>query len=393
MTLDTTTILQNATAAADPPAAACCAFLDGARVYESAHGALPDGSETTPECIFDLASVTKVVATTPAVAVLVARGALDLDTPVARWLPELGKAGKDRVTSRELLGHRSGLPAWRPFFTEVIRDPQTAGIFSPDGLTEDAAWERSRATVLDGVFATRLERPNHRVYSDLGFLALGALVERVSGTSLQSFCHEALWRPLAVELGYVDLREPSSWVTGRHVLPTGRTRPREPAPGQEHLYVVPEQPERPDPGRVDDDNAFAMAGVAGHAGVFGTARAVARFGAALLEEIEGAGQLGCGEALRSFFTLDPAHGSPRGLGFDVPTGERSSAGRFLGRGPRGAFGHLGFTGCSLWLDLDRHLSVALLTNRTWPGRHRVEGIRALRPAVHDALIRELGLDQ
>jgi CubicO group peptidase (beta-lactamase class C family) len=387
-----TALLARATDRGDPPAAACCALVDGAVVHESAHGAGPDGAAARLDSVFDLASVTKVVATTSAVAVLVARGALTLDAPVARWLPRFSAAGKERVTVRELLGHRSGLPAWRPFFADLMEAPPTAALFAPEGPGDDAAWDRGRAAVLDAVFAEPLERPGRRVYSDLGFLTLGALVEAASGASLDAFCREALWAPLGVELGYVDLRARPSGPSGRHVLPTGRTRPREPAPGQERLYAVPPQPARPDAGRVDDDNAFAMGGVAGHAGVFGTAGAVARFGAALLEELEGADRLGCGGVLRSFFAVDPAEGPPRGLGFDVPTGPRSSAGRFFGRGPRGAFGHLGFTGCSLWLDLDRRLSVALLTNRTFPGRDRVAGIRALRPAVHDALARALGFD-
>ena len=245
--------------------------------------------------------------------------------------------------------------------------------------------------MLDGVFAAELEVPGRRVYSDLGFLALGALLEAVTRQRLDRFCDGHLHRGGARELGFVDLREGTGWLADRHVLPTGRTRPRAPAPGQERLDAVPDQRPRPDAGRVDDDNAYAMGGIAGHAGVFGTARGVARFGMALLDELAGEARLGIGpDALRAFTAIDAAAlGPPRALGFDVPTGPASTAGG-LGDGPRGAIGHLGFTGCSLWLDLDRRLSVALLTNRTLEGRDRVDGIRALRPAVHAAIREALG---
>ena len=384
-------VLEAATSVGDPPASACAAIVDGELMHESAHGASPDGTPTRAHSLFDVASVTKAVATSAAVATLIARGALTLDTPIVERLPGFGEHGKERVTVRELLAHRSGLPAWEPLFVEAMRDAVAGECFAPGGAPSAAAWARGRAIVLEQVEGARLEHPGERVYSDLGFLALGALVEATSGQRLHRFCEEALFAPLGLheELGFVDLAAGPSWIDEAHVLPTGRTRPREPAPGQEGLYAIPEQPERLDPGRVDDDNAFAMGGVAGHAGLFGTARAVASFGMALLEELDGSGgPLGLQDVLRTLFTIDASpKGPPRGLGFDVRTGETSSLGAILGTGPRGAFGHLGFTGCSLWLDLDRRLSVALLSNRTLPGRDRVEGIRSLRPQVHDALAR------
>lgn len=333
-------VLARAVERGDPPAAAACALHRGAVVFEAAFGAEPDS-------VFDVASVTKVAATTSVIATLTRAGALGLDDAVATHLPAFGRRGKARVTVRELLGHRSGLPAWAPLF-----------------LGGD---------VMEGVFDARLETPGRRVYSDLGFLALGAMVEAICG-DLAEACRARVWGPL----GIADLGYAGAWLDGRHVLPTGTTRPREPAPGQEHLYAVPPQTPAPDPGQVDDDNAFALGGVAGHAGVFGTARAVARLG-----EAWRTGKIGGPE----FLSIDPAEGPPRGLGFDVPTGPRSSFGSALGRGR--AFGHLGFTGCSLWIDLDREVTVALLTNRTFPGRHRVDGIRALRPAFHDALAAQL----
>ena len=353
-------ILEAAVRAGDPPAAQCCVLVDGAVVHESAHGCGLDS-------VFDVASVTKVVATTTAIATLVERGELDLDDSVRRFLPD---AAFD-ATLRALLAHASGLPAWRPFFREVIADPRAGAIYR--GASE-AAWTAARRMVVDAVLASRLEMPGRRVYSDLGFITLGAVVDVVTAQRLDRFCDAELHA--GRDMGFVDLCAPRSWLADRHVLATGSTRPREPAPGQEGLFDVPPQPRVPDAGRVDDDNAFAMGGVAGHAGVFGTARALAHFAHdAWIEDALGATR-------DRFLAIEPADGPPRALGFDVPT-PGSSAGS-LGAGAR-VYGHLGFTGCSLWIDLDRRLAVALLTNRTLSGREHVASIRALRPAFHDAV--------
>ncbi|MFK7988330.1 MAG: serine hydrolase domain-containing protein [Sandaracinaceae bacterium] len=359
----------------DPPAVACAVIHRGALVHSSAHGGDATGPTTT-KSVFDVASVSKVLATTVAVARLVSDGALTFDTDVRGVLPDYPHTSSVRA----LLGHRSGLAAWRPFFVEVMQDPIAGRAFIERGAPSDA-FTRGRALVLEGVFATPLEHPGKRVYSDLGFITLGALVEAVAGASLEVFSRAHF----AEDMGFVNLAQSDRWLDDRHVPPTGQTRPREPAPGQEALFTVPEQTPRPDARRVDDDNAFAMGGVAGHAGVFATAEAVARFGSRILDTAEGGDALGVSPAvMEQLMRIDPADGPARALGFDVPTGTTSTAGT-LGRGPKGAVGHLGFTGCSLWMDRDRQLSVALLTNRTFPGRRHVKGIRALRPLVHSAV--------
>ncbi len=139
---------------------------------------------------------------------------------------------------------------------------------------------------------------------------------------------------------------------------------------------------------MDDDNAWVMDGVSGHAGLFGTATEVARFGQRVLEELDGAGRLAPAALWERAVT--PAPGSTRGFGFDTPSGTSSSAGRLIGRTPPGAFGHLGYTGTSLWVDRARRLSVALLTNRTAHGREKLE-VQEFRPAFHDAVLQMLGL--
>jgi CubicO group peptidase (beta-lactamase class C family) len=345
-----TALLDDAVSRGDPPSACACVIERGAIVHESAHNAAIDS-------VFDVASITKI-GTALRIAKLLEEGELELDAKVSRYLPWQGEA-----TIRELLGHRSGLPAWRPLFSRVLDEIPELFL----GGAPHEAWARARAIMLEQLYATDAGERGQRVYSDLGFMMLGEIAATRT---------EPLSWP---DLGYVDLTRARSWIDGRHVLPTGRSRPREPAPGQEQLFRVPPQPLRDHAGAVDDDNAFALGGVAGHAGWFGTARAIASLGASILERLE------TSAVLRELAAPDPASGPSRGLGFDHPAPIGSSVGSRFGRR---AIGHLGFTGCSLWIDLDRKISAALLTNRTLPGRARVEGIRALRPAFHDALVSE-----
>src|SRR5690349_8783228 len=145
------------------------------------------------------------------------------------------------------------------------------------------------------------------------------------------------------------------------------------------------------PGEVDDDNAWVLDGVAGHAGLFGTAADVARFGQVLLDELEGASKLAPAPLWRRAFAVDArTPGSTRALGFDTPSATGSSAGRWIGKVAPGAVGHTGFTGVSLWVDLARKLVVALCTNRTFLGRAEVR-IKDFRPTFHDRVVETLGL--
>lgn len=380
------------------PAAQACVIKDGQVVHSSAHGADPHGRAAQRDDLFDVASVTKMVATTTAACVLLAHGEIKLDDPVRRYLPEVDC----RVTIRELLAHSSGLPAWKPLFTAALADPTACVIFpayDEHDVTAEmrhAGFNRARQVVGGMARCARIGRDRgKRVYSDLGFIQLGLVLSEAAGTSLNRFCNKELFGPLGLTgTGFFDLtsNHPERFQQNRRVLPTGQTRPREPAPGQEALYKVPEQEPLLDPGQVDDDNAWAMGGVAGHAGLFSSAEDLAKFGWALQEELEGAERLGCGEALREFAKPDPTtRGAIRGLGFDIPAEEGSLAGSLLGQaGPLGAIGHLGFTGCSLWLDRDQRLVVSLVTNRVFPTRTNIEGIQTFRPDFHDAVTRICG---
>ena len=370
------------------PCAAAVVIHRGRRVFEGGAGG------ATVRTVFDLASLTKVMATTAAFLALWRDAALGPDTPVGRVLPEAA-VGRRGVTIADLLAHRSGLPAFLPLFAPVLR--AVPALLEPDCPAEvrEAARGRTVASALTVTPTAPTGRSS--IYSDLGFIVLGELLARVAGRALDDLVAERVARPLGLTARFHRLsnrpaRMPTSGPSGDLLIaPTGRTRPREPAPGQEGLW----EPFAPNPspaGEVDDDNAFVMDGVAGHAGLFGTADDVAAFGQAVLDERAGAGRLAPAERWALALRRDAATpGSTSGLGFDtrVP-GDRSgesSAGRVVGAAPPGAVGHTGFTGTSLWIDLARDLVVALCTNRVAGPRGRADvRIREFRPRFHDAAI-------
>ncbi len=379
------------------PGGAAAVFASGRLAHLSFAGraqvvpspiALRDGAR------FDLASLTKVLATTAATAVLASRGAIDLDDPAARLWPPFGRAGKSAVTIRELLAHASGLPAWRPFFLEALADPAAALLFGHPLPPPDAcerAVRRSSEIVLARLAETALERPaGWRVaYSDLGFMALGRVIEQAAGEPLDDFtAREVFVRLRLPSLGFRRLGAPSR--EGALYPATGLFRPREPAPGQELLVPAPSPAASPEvrPGEVDDDNAFALGGVAGHAGLFGDARDVAAFGNAVLEELDGAGRLAPAPLWETLVAPFASAGGSRALGFDLPSPQGAAAGPRMARSR--TFGHNGFTGTSLWVDRGRRLSVALLTNRVHPRRGN-NAIKTFRPDFHDAVVEALGL--
>jgi CubicO group peptidase (beta-lactamase class C family) len=248
----------------------------------------------------------------------------------------------------------------------------------------------ARAVVVQSAIETPLERPRHAeaIYSDVGFILLGELLTLVGGATLDDLFTEHVVTPLGLTAHYrpVSARNPGD----APIAPTGRLRPREPAPGQTDDWsdIVP----RPSPaGEVDDDNAWAMDGVSGHAGVFATTADVARFGVALLEELGGAQRIAPAQLWERMVAPEPfPPGTTRALGFDTPSRSGSSAGERIGKLLPGAFGHTGFTGTSLWVDRPRDLVVALCTNRTVNGRADTR-IQQLRPRFHDAVVEVLGL--
>jgi CubicO group peptidase (beta-lactamase class C family) len=377
-------------AASDSPHSAVAAAVtqNGKRVFSCERGA-------EPETLFDIASLTKIVCTSAALYQLVSDHQLSFDDPVSRFLPDFAQHGKEHVTVRALMGHRSGLPAWDPLFVPVMVSPQTSELFSAQHRSFRPSADliaASRAMIVRQVMASPLVHPSgKRVYSDYGFLALGMMIEAIVGQSLHDLTQEVIFPALGLEC--TTFRPIADMSIDESIPPTGLSRPRTPAAGQDGLYPLPEQPERAFPGWVDDDNAFAMGGVAGHAGVFSTASEVAEFGQRLLEERAGAGRLGKAEVLAEMLAPDEAGGEPlRGLGFDHPSGRCSSTGQLMSRGEPSTFGHLGFTGCSLWVDPIRDLSVCLLSNAVFPHRKNLGRLRTFRPLFHDILIETLEAD-
>jgi CubicO group peptidase (beta-lactamase class C family) len=291
----------------------------------------PTAPAVTAETIFDLASVSKVVATTTMAAVLSERGKLDLDGRVP---------GREDLTIRGLLTHTSGLPAYIKLF-EKTRD-------------RDELLKLAYATPLEVAAGSRTE------YSDIGFILLGDVLEKAAGERIDQFCAREIFQPLELR---DTLFTPPSELSFKI------------APTRDDRYFRNKLIQ----GEVNDENAWVMKGVAGHAGVFSTAYDVAMFAECWLTG--GAPILTPGTVAE--FTQQQA-GSTRALGWDRPT-PPSSSGKYFSAS---SFGHLGYTGTSLWCDPEKQLAIVLLTNRTWPDASN-QAIKQVRPAFHDAIIEAL----
>ena len=315
----------------------------GAFTYDAA------APQVTPATVYDLASLTKVMATTAIAMLLYDRGILDLDTRLGDILPgfvvcDQRSAGRIRVTLRSLLAHSSGLPSYGQLF---------AAHSTPAGVLRAAL-----QTSLEASPGARAE------YSDIGFILLGKALEVLAGDILSRL----FAREVAAPLGLTSSRycPPADWKS--EIPPTE----------QDYWYR-----NRVVQGEVQDENCYALGGATGHAGLFSNAFDVLKFAACILTGGEGPDgrHLFQPGTVTLFATrqLEPP-GTTRALGWDTP-GEPSSSGKYFS--PR-SIGHLGYAGTSLWIDPDRQLAAVLLTNRTWPDRQN-KAIQAVRPAFHDAL--------
>ena len=310
----------------------------------------------TANTLYDMASLTKVIVTTTSVMMLMQQKRLDLDTPVVRYLPEWAAAAKSdpdptwraRVTIRNLLLHDSGLPAHRDFYKGA--------------KGHDAVLARVLAEPLVHQPGTQVE------YSDLGFIMLGEIVQRLTGVTLDEYAKQHIFAPLGIN---ASLFNPP-----RKLWPTI-------APTENDLDFR----KRLMQGEVHDENAWAMGGISGHAGLFSTAGDAAIFAQMILNGgIYAYHRLLSRPTIQEFTAREAIGDAARTLGWDVIT-QPSSSGHFFSAS---SFGHTGFTGTSLWIDPERGLFVVLLTNRVNPTRAN-EQIRQLRPAVHDAVLQALGL--
>jgi CubicO group peptidase (beta-lactamase class C family) len=325
----------------------------------------PERIPMTRETLFDLASLTKPLATTTAVMLLVHDGALELDSPVSKYLPVFSERDKDKVTLRHLLTHSSGLKPWRPFHELLLEKERKTG---ERWLQTPAA----RELVIDRVLRSGLvhEPGAAAVYGDLDFIALGALVEAVTQQRLDDFVRARVTGPLGLsDAFFVPLGEGG----GMPDALRRRTAATENCPWRERIIW----------GEVHDPNAFAMGGVAGHAGLFASADDVMRYAVTLLDVWHGRSEALPREQLRAFATRQRMpENSDWALGWDTPTAGASSSGKHFSAA---SIGHLGFTGTSLWIDLEAEAVVVMLTNRVHQVAKRSKF--ELRPQIHD-LIRE-----
>jgi CubicO group peptidase (beta-lactamase class C family) len=304
--------------------------------------ATPLLDESAGDCaadtLFDVASLTKPLVTTTLAMRLVDDGRLSLDHPL-----------RPGVTVRHALCHATGLPAWRPLHEEI---------------REDAA--DPRAAIVERIRSFPLEaEPGARsVYSDLGFILLGDALERAGGDRL-----DALFAPIAAAFAPGATFDPDP----------ARCAPTRPTP--------PDQPELDLRGTVNDDNALALESVAGHAGLFATAGDVSALAAALIAawSDRATSPIARPQTVRAFWTPSGVPGSTWCLGWDRPSPVASQAGA---RWPRDGVGHLGFTGCSLWIDPPRARWVVLLSNRVYTPAAG-DAIKTFRPALHDAIVAAL----
>ncbi len=300
--------------------------------------------------IFDLASLTKPLATTLAVMQLVQQGDISTEQNLGDILPAFKKDNKSTIKIRQLLHHSSGLAAYRSFYKEI----------------EHLPIEKRKQAMRNLLVIEPLIHPidTKVVYSDLGFMILEWIVEEVSGKRLDHFVSDMIYGPLGLDcLFFVDLNEKK---------PHGVFAATELCPWRKILLS----------GQVHDENAYVVGGVQGHAGLFGTAAAVHMLASVLLSAYQGShpNSLFQTEMVRLFFKRLP--NTDKALGFDAPALENSSAGSYFSAN---SVGHLGFTGTSFWIDLDRSITVILLTNRVHPSRDN-EAIKHFRPILHDEVM-------
>ena len=349
------TVLRGAIDTRAFPGCAFGVFAQGEIALSDALGSFTydlDDLPVQPRTVFDVASLTKVVSTTAIAMLLFQTGILDLDTPLGDLLPGfiVGRESSTlarRVTMRNLLAHNSGLPGYVEFFRNL--------------------------TTPTGLFRACLELPietppgERSEYSDPGFILLGKALEVITHESLSDSARRLVFDPLGMAAtGFRPAQEQRSLIPPTEVDTSFRHRKIQ--------------------GEVQDENASVLDGVAGHAGLFSNVPDLLCFAQTLISglngrEFPGIPNLFARETIEVFSRRQPPQGSSRALGWDTPSVPDSSAGRLFS--PR-SIGHLGYSGCSFWIDLDASVAAVLLTNRTWPDRHS-QAIRQVRPAFHDAV--------
>lgn len=325
---------------------------DGALVWENGYGYhdYTKTTQTASNTVFDLASVSKAMATTTSIMKLVDDGLISLDDPVYRYIPEFDDGEKRDVTIRHLLLHTSGLAAFRVYVDKL----------------------QSRDEIVEAVRNEPLENTpgEEYVYSDLGFILLGEIVHEVSGQRLDRFVRTNFFYPMGLSSTHFNPKRAGRWISNR--IP-----PTEIDINFERGTVQ---------GDVHDERAFFMDGVSGHAGLFSTAREIASWSYMLLNGGTYGGHSYLSPEVIEQFSGPQSPVNHRGYGFDRKSGGFSTAGKLTGER---TFGHLGFTGTSVWMDPDENIAIILLTNRTFPSREYGGDISQIRARIADAVMNSI----
>ena len=319
------------------------------------HADLFSGASVNRDTLYDLASLTKPLATTLAVMQLIQASRLSLDQPAVSVLPRFHDPLMSQITIRQLLAHSSGLADYHPYYLDLRWFP-----------LEERKAQLEKMLVREHLVGV----PGRQVlYSDIGFMLLRWIIETISGQRLDHFLFDSLYHPLGLDrLFFIELNRQrcddniaaTELCTWRNALLKGK---------------------------VHDDNAYIAGGIDGHAGLFGSAAEVARLISVLLSDYRG-------QSDRPFFNSDLIRvfwsrqtSSGRALGFDMPSNNGASCGRFFSEA---SVGHLGYTGTSFWIDPQRSIFIVLLTNRVHPSRYNV-GIRRFRPRIHNEIMSNFGI--
>lgn len=322
---------------------------DGNIIHQKAFGRFTydwNSNEVDINTIYDLASVSKVIATTTAAMICYDRKLFSIDDKVTKYIPEFGVNGKSQITIKNLLLHNSGLPAFKKYYEMNFNKEQ----------------------IINDIYKTKLEYESatKTIYSDLGIIVLGKIIEKVTNKSLDQFCYDEIFAPLGMSNTFYNPQE----IFKDRIAPTEND-----TFFRKRLLI----------GVVHDENAYLLGGVAGHAGLFSTANDLAKILQMLLQKGFYQGKQYIKKETVELFTKRQSTESTRALGWDTKSEQGSSAGTLFSNL---SYGHTGFTGPSVWIDPTKNIFVVFLCNRVYPTRENTK-ILEFRPKLHNEIIRAI----
>lgn len=329
------------------PGASLLIAKDGKIIFKKGFGHFTydvGSKKVTPKTIYDLASLSKVIATTTASMICIDRNLFKLDDKVSKYLPKFAQNGKENITIKNLLLHNSGLPAFKKYYEKF----------------------NNADSVLNDIFSTKLEYPTgtKTVYSDLGFIILGKIIEKVTRKTLNKFCKDEIFIPLKMKNTFYN--PPNKF--------KNRIAPTEYDDYWRNRLLI---------GEVHDETASLLGGVAGHAGLFSTIEDIYNLLLMLMNKGMFEGKKIINSKTVELFTKQYSDSSSRALGWDTNAFENASCGKLFSKS---SYGHTGFTGTSVWTDPERKLIVILLSNRVYPTRKNTKIIK-FRPIIHSEIIK------